>query len=123
MYLILLAFASVVLFILHLLVDDLLGTFTRRESAIGTVKSVSAASGRLRGLTVLETETSFYVLRGHANVQKGASLILQTRFNGDEYVCDQNRAVCVPTASRHLAGGEAAKPSASAPTSAAGVAQ
>jgi len=37
---------------------------------------------------VQETDGSLYVLRGYVNARKGASLVLRTRFNGDNYVCD-----------------------------------
>lgn len=46
---ILLALALAVVLVLHLVVDTILGSFTRSESAIGTVKSVSGESGRFRG--------------------------------------------------------------------------
>ena len=117
------AFAFVVVLVLYPVVDTILGSFTRSESAIGTVKSVSGASGRFRGLTVLETDSGFYVLRGYVNVQKRTSLILQTRFNGDSYVCDPNENVCVQTASVNLADAKVAQPSSSSPASGAGIAQ
>lgn len=117
----LLAFAFVVVLVLYPIADVILGSFTRSESAIGTVKSVSGASGRFRGLTVLETDTSFYVLQGYLNVQKGTSLTLQTRFNGDRYVCGWNAEVCVQTASTDLAGVESTQRSVSSPASAAEV--
>lgn len=115
---ILLALALAVVLVLHLVVDTILGSFTRSESAIGTVKSVSGASGRFRGLTVLEADGSFCVLRGCVNARKGASLVLRTRFNGDNYVCDRDENVCVD-----LADAEVAHPSASSPASGAGIAQ
>ena len=96
------ALAAVVL--MYYPIDMWRGTITETEVPIGTVKSVSAASGGLHGLTVLETETGFYALRGHATIHKGAALILDTRINGDQYVCDAGKKVCVRTSRRHLSG-------------------
>lgn len=120
---ILLALALAVVLVLHLVVDTILGSFTRSESAIATVKSVLGPSARSRGLTVLETDGSLYVLRGYVNARKGASLVLRTRFNGDNYVCHRDENVCVQTASVDLADAEVAQPSASSPASGAGIAQ
>ena len=96
------AFALLGLVLLYFPVDLLLGTITRTEVPIGAVKSVSAASGGLQGLTVLETDTGYYALRGHATVHKGTPLILDTRLNGDQYVCIESKKVCARTSARHL---------------------
>lgn len=50
-------------------------------------------------------------------------MVLWTRFNGDNYVCDRDENVCVQTACVDLADAEAAHPSASSPASRAGIAQ
>jgi len=102
------AFALAGLVLLYFPIDMWLGTISETEVPIGAVKSVSAASGALLGLTVLETESGFYVLRGHANIQKGTPLILDIRLNGNQYVCDVGKSVCVRTSSRQLsaAGGQ-----------------
>lgn len=62
---------------------------------------------------MLETDVadgSLYVLRGYVNARKGASLVLRTRFNGDNYVCDRDENVCMQTASVDLADAEVAQP-------------
>lgn len=102
------AFALLGLFLLYFPIDMWLGTISETEVPIGAVKSVSAASGSLLGLTVLETETGFYVLRGYANIRKGTPLILDIRLNGNQYVCDVGKSVCVRSSSRQLsaAGGQ-----------------
>lgn len=102
------AFALLGLFLLYFPIDMWLGTISETEAPIGAVKSVSAASGALLGLTVLETATGFYVLRGYANIQKGTPLILDSRLNGNQYVCDVGKSVCVRSSSRQLsaAGGQ-----------------
>jgi hypothetical protein len=96
------SFAIAGLFLMYFPVDMWLGTISQTEIPIGVVKSVSAASGGLHGLTVLETDTGFYVLRAHAIIHKGTPLILDTRVNGDQYVCNAGKSVCVRTSSRHL---------------------
>lgn len=63
---------------------------------IGLVKSVSAAGG-LRGGVILETETGYYPLLGSITAPKGAAVSLEVRQNGNRYVCDGGRQVCVQT--------------------------
>jgi len=96
------SFAITGLLLMYFPIDMWLGTISQAELPIGVVKSVSAASGGLHGLIVLETDTGFYALRGHAPIHKGTPLILDIRVNGDQYVCNTGKSVCVRTSSRHL---------------------
>lgn len=73
---------------------------TRLESSVpvGAVRSVAPGSGWGVRL-IVETETTFYPLRGVLAVEKGTPLFLQVRGNGDQYLCDASRS-CVKTATQ-----------------------
>lgn len=72
------------------------GARLESSTPIGTVRSVAPGSGWGVRL-IVETETTFYPLRGVLAVEKGAPLFLQVRGNGGQYLCDVNQS-CVKTA-------------------------
>ena len=96
------AMALAGLVLLFHLTEVWLGTISETTIPIGSVKSASAASSGMDSLTVIETDTGFYALLGPAIIDKGTSLVLDVRLNGDQYVCDASRRVCVRTSSRQL---------------------
>lgn len=73
---------------------------------IGTLQSMTAGSG-WRGGSVIEVrtaqengspETRFYPLDEPMAATQGTPLILETRANGDLFICDAQRNACVRTA-------------------------
>lgn len=74
------------------------GSRVESSRPIGTVKSVTPGSGWGVRL-IVETETTFYPLRGVLAVEKGTPLLLQVRGNGDQYLCDAAQS-CVKTATQ-----------------------
>lgn len=75
------------------------GSRVESSRPIGTVKSVAPGSGWGVQL-IVETETTFYPLRGVLAVEKGAPLLLQVRANGDQYICDISQT-CAKTATQN----------------------
>ena len=78
--------------------------------ALGTLQGMTAGSG-WRGRSVIEVRTTteggaattrFYPLDEPMAAKQGTPLILETRANGELFICDAQRHACVRTASEML---------------------
>lgn len=79
----------------YMAVSAFLGAQVEATVPIGKVVHVTGGGGMAVKL-VVQTETGFYPLRNSVVIERGTSLFLEKRKNGDVYVCGPHRG-CVPT--------------------------
>jgi hypothetical protein len=87
-------FGLCVLMLLYQLYDGWMGRQVSSRQPIGSVVRVTGEGRQL----LIETETGFYPLSRALVVEKGTRLVLETRGNGDRYVCNAAGTVCGRTA-------------------------
>ena len=87
-------FGLCVLMLLYQLYDGWMGRQVSSRQPIGSVVRVTGEGRQL----LIETETGFYPLSRALVVEKGTRLVLETRGNGDRYVCNVAGTVCGRTA-------------------------
>lgn len=87
-------FGLCVLMLLYQLYDGWLGRQVSSRQPIGSVVKVIGEGRKW----LIETETGFYPVSKALMFNKGAPLVLETRANGDRYVCNAAGSVCGRTA-------------------------
>lgn len=91
-------FGLCVLMLLYQLYDRWLGRQVSSRQPIGSVVRVTGEGRQW----LIETETGAYPLTRALMVNKGASLVLEIRANGDRYVCNAAGTVCERTAKQGI---------------------
>ena len=91
-------FGLCVLMLLYQLYDGWLGRQVSSRQPIGSVVKVTGEGRKW----LIETETGFYPLSRALVVEKGTRLVLETRGNGDRYVCNAAGTVCSGTMKRQV---------------------
>jgi hypothetical protein len=91
-------FGLCVLMLLYQLYDGWMGRQVSSRQPIGSVVRVTGEGRQL----LIETETGFYPLSRALVVEKGTRLVLETRGNGDRYVCNAAGTVCSGTMKRQV---------------------